>query len=102
MIWKEGVTDAGLDPEFLRHLRRAEEKAGFDFIVTDAYREGDKKCHGRGKAVDLRVSYSGERFRILEALLWAGFRRIGIYDLHIHADRCSDMPNKVLWLGKSR
>lgn len=101
MIWQEGISPAGLNNHFLRDLERAEYYAGFDFVITSAFRIGDAKCHGKGKAVDIKCHHSGERFRIVRALLKAGFMRIGIYDRHIHADRCRDRQQKVLWMGAS-
>lgn len=101
MIWKAGISDLGLNREFLAKLRLAEKFAGFDFVVTSAFRQGDEKCHGYGKAVDLACIHSGERWRIDEAIRKAGFRRLGLYDKHVHVDGCSAMAQKVLWLGRS-
>jgi len=36
------------------------------------------------------------------ALLQAGFRRIGIYDKHIHADIDKTLPQDVMWWGVSK
>ncbi len=102
MIWKSGVIKKGLFVDFLSRLQTAEKHAGFDFIITSAIRKKDNGCHGLGRAVDLACHRSNERWRIVFALERAGFRRIGIYDRHIHVDDCRNRGMKVLWWGKSK
>ncbi len=91
----------GLRPELVDRLDWAREKAGVPFVITSGFRPGDPRAHGRGWAVDLRCWYSRPRFKILGALLEAGFRRVGVYDKHIHADLDPDLPQEVIWMGVS-
>jgi len=54
--------------------------------------------HLRGLAVDIKVSNSYNRFRILSGLIKAGFNRIGIAKTFIHADVDLDKDPEVIWL----
>ncbi len=87
-----------LQEDLLRYLRRAERLYGEKFVITSGYREGDPRCHGRGLAVDIACDKSHERMGLIKALTTAGFRRIGLGTRHIHADRCMDRTQDVLWL----
>ncbi len=102
MIFKEGISSEGLDADFITDIEFAERVAGLSFYITSAYRDGDPKCHGVGRAVDISCEDSTSRFAIVRGLTIAGFRRIGLYDRHIHADRCTDRPVRVLWMGESK
>lgn len=55
-------------------------------------------AHRTGEAVDIKVRSSGERHRLLKALLSAGFNRIGIGTGFIHADSSLTLPQNVTWL----
>ena len=97
----------GLDLGLVEILDKAREYAGIPFKITSGYRSPEyetgkgrdpKGPHTTGKAVDLRVRNSNERFLILEALFVVGFRRIGDEIDHIHADICNDRDLSVVWL----
>jgi hypothetical protein len=88
--------------ELLTRLDDARDIAGVPFVLTSSHREGDDKSHGRGYAVDIRTKTSRNRFHIVRGLIEAGFRRIGIYDLHAHADCDPSLPDIVMWWGKSK
>lgn len=90
-----------MSPQLMRQLDVARDLAGVPFIITSDYRPGDKKAHGKGLAVDLRVMSSRDRFHILKGLFRACFVRIGDYDRHIHADIDDSLPQKVAWWGTS-
>jgi len=102
VIWTDDLSDEGMDPFFVDDLRAAEKYAGFTFEITSAFREGDLGCHGRGLAVDIRCWESKKRMLIFRALTKAGFCRIGLYNRHVHADKCVERPSDVLWLGVSK
>jgi len=102
-----------MDEGFLRTLDLARHYAGIPFIITSDFRTavhnadigGAKDSpHLYGKAVDIRVHNSRERFMIVHALLRAGFRRIGVYDHHVHCDTVSDdtHPETAMWVGTSK
>lgn len=91
----------------------AEEFAGFAFIFNSACRcrkhnkavgGKDDSSHvpdtnGQCNAVDIQAKTSGDKFRIVHALLLAGFTRIGVGKTFIHADVAGQpFPQKVFWL----
>lgn len=92
----------------LLRLDAARDIAGMPFYITSDYRPGDPKAHGRGNAVDFRLSpvpaeINGRaRWIVTRALLTASFRRIGLYDRHIHADVDEELPQDVIWIGESQ
>ena len=91
-----------LREDFRRDLGMAEIQSRVEFVITSGFRDGDTKCHGTGRAVDLECQNSSDRLKILKGLLFAGFTRIGLYSAHVHVDACTsvfDFPEKVLWLG---
>ena len=106
--YAEGVEP---DSDLVEMLDDARSVAGVPFKITSAIRtqeENDRiggsplSAHLTGHAVDIRVSDSSARFNILNGLISVGFRRIGVYDGHIHADNSPTLPEDVCWTGKSR
>lgn len=99
----------GLDPELVRMLDDARDIAKTSFVISKngGFRPGDTKAHGLAKAADLKCSTSNKRQRMYDALRAVGFKRIGIYDKHLHADIATkaDDPKydqNVTWWGKSK
>lgn len=89
----------------MRKLDRARVLATVPFVISSSWRDNDRRTHGRGEAVDIRATSSGKRMRIVRALIAVDFARIGIYDVHIHADVGEEedgFPQNVLWWGKSK
>lgn len=101
MIFVNRTGPKGLDSHLITLLELAEKFAGAEFIITSAFRQGDIGAHGLGLAVGIKCSESRPRFRIIAALLKVGFRRLGIYDLHIHADVSLARDQEVMWMGES-
>ena len=102
---------AGLVPELVIMLDRARGFAGVPFIITSGLRTQEENlvaggeedsAHLYGEAVDLACSTSWLRHKMLPALYVAGFRRIGVYDRHLHADISTHLPQGVTWWGKSK
>lgn len=97
----------GLDQELCAMLDRARGLAGIPFVITCGKRTVDENAalaesvkdsaHLTGNAVDLACSDSGDRFKMLASLLEVGFKRIGIYSAHIHADNSPTLPQGVCW-----
>jgi len=56
-----------------------------------------KSAHLYGYAFDIAVKNSHEKFIILNALLKAGFKRIGVYENFLHCDDKPDLPQEVIW-----
>ena len=98
----------GLDERFIHWLEVARCLADVPFVITSGKRtkkknEGAKNsAHFRGLAVDIRCSTSTKRWKILDALFEVKFRRIGIYDRHIHVDADPSLPQRVVWTGISK
>jgi hypothetical protein len=101
----------GLQPELVEKLDHARGFAAVPFIITSGLRTDGYNheiggvpdgAHETGEAVDLACSSSRVRHKMLPALYLAGFRRIGIYDLHLHADVAARLPQDVTWWGKSK
>lgn len=96
-----------MDPVTVDMLDRAREIAGIPFLLISAYRSinWDKSkgrsgtgAHTLGKAVDIQCNSLQNRFKIVNALLQAGFKRIGIADSFIHADTSNAHNQNVIWL----
>lgn len=101
----------GLDMELVAKLDMARGRAGVPFVITSGLRteaqnsaaDGSKNsAHLRGLAVDLKCEDSHSRCLMVMTLLQTGFRRIGIYDAHIHCDLDSTLPQPVMWLREGR
>ena len=81
------------------------------FRITSDWRD-DSKAHRTGRGVDIsckanpddETGSSRMRWAIVNGLIRAGFTRIGVYDLHVHADDEGEEthPQQVLWIGKSQ
>lgn len=102
---------AGLNPFLVRMLEAARHHSGVPFVITSGYRSDEHNsaaggvsgsAHTRSLAVDIRCAHSGDRFRIVESALSVGFKRIGLYDKHIHLDCDMSLPQGVIWLGESK
>lgn len=87
--------------ELLWLLDQARELACVPFVITSDVRPGSPE-HVLGCAVDIRCHDSSTRFRILKAVMRVGFRRVGVYDRHIHVGVASDLVQDVVWMGVSK
>lgn len=87
--------------DLLVKLDLARGLAGVPFIINSDVR-GDSAEHRIGEAVDLMCVSSRRRFQMVQALMAAGFRRIGVYDRHIHVGIAVERGEAVLWVGVSR
>ena len=56
-----------------------------------------KSAHLTGYAADISVNGSRSRYIILEALISAGFNRIGVANSFIHVDCHPDLDEDVIW-----
>lgn len=108
---------AGLNVEFVQTLEKAREISGVPFVITSGYRVprhneaiGGAKdsAHTRGLAVDLRSRSSASHFAIVRGAILAGITRIGVYHdqegkpSHCHLDIDDQLPQNVLWIGRSK
>lgn len=100
----------GLDLKLVGMLDDARDRAGVPFVITSGKRSHDANLaaggvedssHLRGLAVDIQCLDATIRFFMLVGIVQAGFRRIGIYDRHIHCDCDESLPQNVIWTGVS-
>jgi len=92
--------------DFLLKLDKARDIAGIPFKITSGWRseETNKRVggvsnssHPKGLASDISCNDSNTRQKIVNALIMAGFTRIGIAKTFIHCDTDNDKPNAI-WL----
>ena len=96
-----------MDGGFLQKLDTARHIAGVPFKINSGYRTKERNAalanskpnssHLKGKAADIACKGSRERWLILDALIKAGFNRIGIADTFIHVDSDEDKSPNVIW-----
>jgi zinc D-Ala-D-Ala carboxypeptidase len=95
-----------MDDDFLSMLDNAREIAGIPFKINSGYRtiEHNDKVGGKpnsshivGKAVDIAIKGSRERWIILEALMQSGFNRFGLAKTFIHVDSDDYKDPNVVW-----
>ena len=93
-----------MDSNFLAKLEEAREIAGIPFKITSGYRTKEhneqvggvpNSSHLIGVAADVSVSSGHDRYVILNALIRAGFKRIGVAKTFIHCDTDDSKPNSV-------
>ena len=96
-----------MDPLLLEMLNVARCYADIPFIINSSWRSEDwnrkingakNSSHLRGKAVDIKCTDSRSRLIIVDALLDAGFTRIGIAKTFIHCDIDESLPQEVIFL----
>lgn len=84
-----------LNPVLVENIILAQKFAGFQFTITSGFRsqsyersKGRKgsSSHCKGLAVDISTIDSHTRFKVLGALILAGFPRLGVGKTFIHAD----------------
>ncbi len=93
-----------MDAEFIKRLDAARAVSGIPYPVNSGYRcEAHNKAEGstsnnhtKGVATDIQCVVGHNRLRIVQGLLTAGFKRIGIANTFIHADTNNDAPS--IWL----
>lgn len=100
-----------MDKLFMEMLQIARQQACIPFAITSGYRctIGNMKVGGtlysshlHGIACDIACTSSADRYKIVFALVMAGFARIGISNTFIHvdlADRLGPLTKpKAIWL----
>lgn len=79
----------------------------FPLIITSGYRcyfhnqevgGVSDSAHTKGLAVDISISTSPKRFKLIRAAMALGFRRIGIAKNFVHLDLDNEKQQDVLWL----
>jgi len=100
-----GCGQCEMDPDFLDTLDRVRELAKIPIIISSGYRcpKHDMEVRGEGNhpqglAIDAKAGDGGTRLKIVSAMLLAGINRIGIAKGFVHGDKCTDKPQRVIWL----
>ena len=65
-------------------------------------RGSKNSAHVKGFAVDIPVHDSHARYKMITLAHIVGFRRIGVYDKHVHLDNDPTKPQEVIWHGKRK
>ena len=98
-----------VDKDALVKLNVARGLAGVPFVITSNYRDPSHSvavggtCHDAHTenpctAFDIQCHESGLRLSIVSALIHAGFTRIGVNNVHVHADCSTVLPQDVFWI----
>lgn len=98
-----------MDERFMARLQRAREIAGTPFDIRNGSgwrcvehnREiggVPESSHLTGHAVDIPVWSSEQRFAIINGLIKAGFKRVGIAKTFIHADDSVEKSQHIMWM----
>ena len=96
-----------MDINFIVRLQRARTVARRSFVIGSGWRcearnravgGVEDSAHLTGHAADIMTVTSEKRFVVLDALLEAGFMRIGIAKFFIHVDDDLAKPQGVIWV----
>ena len=99
-----------MDATFLQMLDSARDKAGIPFKITSGYRTAEynqslkdrgykaspNSSHLKGCAADIACTSGVDRWKIISALIDAGFNRIGVAKGFIHVDNDPD-KSPAIW-----
>ena len=97
---------SNMKPELLQKLDNARTIAGVTFKVNSGYRTAAHNAkvggvadssHCQGWAADIAATSGTSKFTIVNALLKAGFTRIGIASSFVHVDCDPTKPAQVIW-----
>jgi uncharacterized protein YcbK (DUF882 family) len=97
---------AKMQPKFMQMLDNAKAIAGVPFKINSGFRTevhnakvgGVKESsHCQGWAADIAATSGTSKFQIVNALLKAGFTRIGIASSFVHVDSDPAKPAQVIW-----
>ena len=95
-----------MDVEFLNKLAQARKIAAVGFKITSGYRSPEhnskvggvsNSSHTLGHACDIYAPTSRQKYIIINALLQAGFDRIGVAKNFIHVDDDPSKNEEVIW-----
>lgn len=104
---KCGCNTNEIEQAFVDKLTLAREVAGVPFVITSGYRcPAHNKAvggvagssHTLGWAADISATTGAQKFKIVQALITAGFTRIGIAKTFVHVDSDPQKPSPTIWL----
>ena len=95
-----------MNPSFVERLNLARSYSSIPWILTSSWRDDEHNkdvggkptsSHPKGIAVDIAAMSSRAKWIIINALIKAGFTRIGIGSNFIHADTDKTKVQNVIW-----
>ncbi|MEA3280601.1 MAG: D-Ala-D-Ala carboxypeptidase family metallohydrolase [Thermodesulfobacteriota bacterium] len=95
-----------MNDRFMQKANLARKIANIPFYVVSGFRcwKHNKEIgstsdnHPLGVAMDVQATTSRQRFIIIDALIKAGFNRIGVHKTFIHFDDNINKTSNVIWL----
>lgn len=96
-------------PMLLDCLQLVRDEVVMPLKITSGYRCAKRNkqvggakdsVHMEGLAADIFCPYPKDKYTLVAALFQCGFKGIGVYDIHVHAD-IKNRATPVLWIGKS-
>jgi uncharacterized protein YcbK (DUF882 family) len=102
-----GSGEREMREDFIKRLTDARAIAGIPFVITSGFRTAahNKKvggvpnsAHRKGCAADIACNTDGARWIIVDALIRAGFNRIGIAKNFIHVDNDQGKNANRIWV----
>ncbi len=101
-----------MEPDVVQALDIARDIYGYPMVITSGFRTVEhnrklmeqgynaspKSSHLLGYAADIAVPNSERRFLLVEALLDAGFHRLGLGPDFVHVDLDPNKPSNSLWV----
>ena len=98
----------GLKPELVAILDKMRGECGFPFKINSGFRTVaynntlkdavTDSAHTTGEAVDISITDSSQRMKIISSAFMNGIKRVGISDKFIHLDISKTLPSGVVWL----
>lgn len=97
---------SNMKPAFMQRLDNARALAGVPFKINSGFRTTVHNAkvggvadssHTQGWAADIAATSGTSKFTIVNALLKAGFTRIGIASSFVHVDCDPSKPAQVIW-----
>ncbi|MCK9371290.1 D-Ala-D-Ala carboxypeptidase family metallohydrolase [Candidatus Dojkabacteria bacterium] len=101
-------TVAELKTELVDLLDKMRGECGFPFIITSGFRTKTENnslinavkdsAHTKGESVDIAITDSTKRMKIISSAFMNGIKRVGISPTFIHLDISKTLPSGVIWL----
>ena len=66
-------------------------------LIKQGYKASEDSSHCKGVSADIKVKDSHTRFKILQALIMVGFKRIGVAEDFIHCDLDFSKHQNIIW-----
>lgn len=104
---KDQIKAQGLDQMLVNMLQEVQDDCKEQIIINEGIPENVAGSHVvdsehfEGKGVDVSAKYGLLRMKIVRSALKVGFKRIGVYNRHVHLGISTTLPQDVIWGGVS-